>query len=420
MDHSVNTYINNTSLRCRPLKDTLRIAKEYTGRCGITRVTDVTQLDYIGLPVYVSIRPEAADGTICVTAGKGIRREEAQAGAYMEAIEYTLAEPGRSELKIHKGQTVDVLDGREREEAILDLCPKLGRKFDLEEAMDLVTATDLATGREYFVPAECAFFPYRPTKSYFGNDTNGLSSGNSLAEASIHGILELIERDIMSFQTISQQTGMVRVEADSCPEHARKIMKMVEDAGLELIIKYGENHFGIPYFHAVIIDKQTENPIYINGGYGCHTNKVIALNRAVAEAVQSRLGFIHGGRDDLVETYQKYEEMDPVKRRNLFQQLAAFHRRSKKNIAFTEIGEFDWTFDTLEDYLNQLIAFLDQHGMSSILRVSFTQPEEPLQVVKMIVPKLEFFNQESLRMGQRLKSYATKIAHHTIRRSQPV
>ena len=383
-------------------------------------MTDVTRLDYIGLPVYVSIRPEAADGTICVTAGKGIRPEEAQVGAYMEAIEFALAEPGRSEVRVQEGKAIDVLDGGSRMDAILDLCPKLGKKIPLEESMDLVAAKDLASGKDFFVPAECAFFPYPTGRSYFGSDTNGLSSGNSATEASIHGILELIERDIMSFQTISRNAGMVRVDPGSFPPHTRHIVEMLEEAGLELLVKYRDNPFQIPYFHAVIIDLQTENPIYINGGYGCHTNKMIALNRAVAEAVQSRLGFIHGGRDDLVETYRKYDQMPPVKRRQLFRQLVALHRQSKKSISFEAVREFDWTYHSLEAYLDQLIGFLQEHGLNKVLRVCFTQADEPLQVVKMIVPQLEVFNHESHRMGPRLKSYATQIAHHTIRRSQPV
>ena len=40
-------------------------------------------------------------------------------------------------------------------------------------------------------------------------------------------------------------------------------------------------------------------------GNGCHVNKQIALNRALTEAIQSRVTTIAGSRDDLVHT--KYD-----------------------------------------------------------------------------------------------------------------
>ena len=73
----------------------------HAAKCGAdarenTRVTDITRLDWAGVPVYASIRPEAYPGSLCVNAGKGVTPLEAQVGAYMEAIEYAFAEYGRS------------------------------------------------------------------------------------------------------------------------------------------------------------------------------------------------------------------------------------------------------------------------------------------------------------------------------------
>ncbi|HSE22879.1 MAG TPA: hypothetical protein VLB68_14525, partial [Pyrinomonadaceae bacterium] len=74
---------------------TLSRARAVSRQLGISRVTDITRLDCIGVPVFASIRPEAHPGSLCVNAGKGITVAEARVGAYMEAVEYAFAEYNR-------------------------------------------------------------------------------------------------------------------------------------------------------------------------------------------------------------------------------------------------------------------------------------------------------------------------------------
>ena len=81
-------YRLSSSLRELPLNETLRRARGMARGLGISRVTDITRLDRVGVPVYVSIRPGAQPGSLCVNAGKGMHPLEAQVGAYMEAIEF--------------------------------------------------------------------------------------------------------------------------------------------------------------------------------------------------------------------------------------------------------------------------------------------------------------------------------------------
>src|SRR5271169_3168676 len=132
---------------------TLARAKSRAGALGITRVTDITRLDRVGVPVYASIRPTAAPGSLCVNAGKGLLPIEAEVGAYMEAIEFALAEPGRAPLPIVRATVRDVLDGRTRPEAILDLCPRVGSRVRLSAAIDCVEAQEMSgTGTRALVP----------------------------------------------------------------------------------------------------------------------------------------------------------------------------------------------------------------------------------------------------------------------------
>jgi len=403
--------INHTSLRCRPLGETLAYARSFAAVLGITRVTDVTRLDRVGLPVYSSIRPGALDGSLCVNSGKGILPQEAEAGAYMEAIEFAMAEPNRAGLDIYRVTPRDILDGNRRSEAILDFCPTMDTRISLDESITAVQATDLFSNKSFLAPAELAFMPYpAPHVRYFGSHTNGLSSGNSRCEAQIHGVLEVIERDIMSFQTINSQ--YLRLEPASYPASLQSLADRMASAGLELMVRYGPNQFGIPFFAATVIDHQTEDPLYINGGFGCHTLPEIALNRAVAEALQSRLTFIHGGRDDLIQDYQRFSGLSFQQRRDTFERAVRQVKASSGgSIHFEAIPYPDWSFESLEQYLRHLLDLLHARGIDHVLSVAFMPAEAPLQVVKIIIPKMEFFTRENPRIGPRLQAYATNVAH---------
>ena len=93
----------HTSYRSRSIVDTLYYARDYAQRLGVSRVTESTFLDEIGIPVFAGIRPVAVKGSLCVASGKGLCPEEAKVGAYMEAIEQALAEPGKAGLELIEG-----------------------------------------------------------------------------------------------------------------------------------------------------------------------------------------------------------------------------------------------------------------------------------------------------------------------------
>src|SRR5262249_31766815 len=59
-------------------------------RLGITRLADITGLDCIGLPVYVSVRPTSR--ALSTSQGKGFDDASAKASALMESIETWHAE----------------------------------------------------------------------------------------------------------------------------------------------------------------------------------------------------------------------------------------------------------------------------------------------------------------------------------------
>jgi ribosomal protein S12 methylthiotransferase accessory factor len=396
----------SSSFREERLEVTLFRAQSVSRRLGISRVTEITRLDRLGVPVFASIRPDARPGSLCVNAGKGLSTAEAKVGAYMEAVEYAFAEYNRSAIEVLTATPRDVYDGRTRPDAILDFCPVMNVDVDLNGPIACVQAADICSDMKFLVPAELIFLPFPPElggNRYFGSSSNGLCSGNSILEATVHGLAEVIERDICSFQSIQDQSLLVA--NCSLPSRLGDIAAAVTAAGMKLCVRHLENVFEIPYFMAVVADAESNDPIYISVGYGCHPSKRIALTRAVCEALQSRLSFIHGGRDDLINRYQRFEGWSRQARKAYAKRLLAEVSRNGSLIQFRKIHDYSEVARDLESALEVLLSALAKNGFKHVLRVVYTPPEFPLQVVRVLVPGLECFNETTKRIGLRLRDY---------------
>src|SRR6188472_1464110 len=67
--------------------DTIRRASKVLEAVGVTKVADVTDLDRVGIPNFMTVRPHDAAHGISYYNGKGRTLADAHAGALMEAIE---------------------------------------------------------------------------------------------------------------------------------------------------------------------------------------------------------------------------------------------------------------------------------------------------------------------------------------------
>ena len=272
---------------------TLLYAKQWAATAGISEVSDITDLDVLGVPVYVSVRSQARGEAF--TFGKGLRRVDAEVGAYMEALEFFFAEPGIGRVSTRWGSARAVARGRRADDAILDFVPLLEREVDLDGSLLLASARDLENGDECAIPAELIYYPAPDVgQSLFGSSTNGLASGNTVLEASIQALLELIERDIWSFEFVHCASRLI--ETASLPEDVREIVDRAERNGLQLKVRTIPNDYGMPFFAAFVFDLKNPSRKTFNGGWACDLDRDRALVRAVTEAAQSRVAFIHGGR----------------------------------------------------------------------------------------------------------------------------
>jgi ribosomal protein S12 methylthiotransferase accessory factor len=377
---------------------TLLYAKQWAATVGISEVRDITDLDVLGVPVYLSVRPQARGEAF--TFGKGLRRLDAEVGAYMEALEFYFAEPGVGSVSTRWGSPRDVAGQERADDAILDFVPLLQREVDLDGSLLLASVRDIESGDECAIPAELIYYPAPHVgQSLFGSSTNGLASGNSLLEATIQALLELIERDIWSFELIRGASQLVA--SASLPENVREIVERAEQNGLTLKVRTIPNDYGMPFFVAFVFDANNPSRKTFNGGWACDLDRERALVRAVTEAAQSRVAFIHGGRK--VPKSQSAASASAQQEARLVRQHMLGVSDPRNQTLLTDIPDLVVT-GSLQQKLDAVIERLRRVVQEPIYRVAFTPPESPLQVVRVVVPLLECLKENRVRLGRRLKA----------------
>jgi ribosomal protein S12 methylthiotransferase accessory factor len=262
---------------------------------GITRLADVTGLDWIGIPVYQAIRPNSH--TLSASQGKGLTRAQAQVSALMEALEVHHAE----EITL---PTVRETVGQKRRSLhydpyALDLVQPHLLRDDLP--VEWIPATDLSTGAPTWVPRQlCDLDLCANDRVYvpvFRTSSNGLCSGNTIVEALIHGLCEVVERDSCRRQSRARFEPARSVIPDTVSSRlGQRLLDQFASAGMALQIVDMSGPTGLPCFE-VFVD-HPDGPMLTEGS-GCHPNRSTALIRALTEAAQSRLTYIAGNRDDI-------------------------------------------------------------------------------------------------------------------------
>ena len=193
------------SLRVRSPEETSEIASALMPGLGIARVTEITHLDRLSLPVFISHRPGGK--TLRVHAGKGLAAADALAGAVMEAVEYAASER-------HSSAGADAsLPLRELAAALppplslIDFAPRLGVAIDWASPTPAVHCEEIFSGTSVLLPAELVLVPFehRRAAPMFGWSSNGLASGNTLDEATLHALFEVLERDALAMNIAEKQ-----------------------------------------------------------------------------------------------------------------------------------------------------------------------------------------------------------------------
>lgn len=353
---------------------------------GITRVADITGLDFIGIPVVAVYRPNAR--SLSVAQGKGCTLTCAEVSGVMESIEFYHAE------SINEPLLYGSFNQLRFSKPLLspELLPRsaVGR-YHPDLKLSWIGGVDLVQQQECWVPYELVHtdftLPFPAGSGCFPMTSNGLASGNHLWEAVSHGMSEVIERDAATLFSLlpqdlreARRIDLASVNAPECIE----LLQRFDAAGVAVAVFDMTSDNEVPVFRAVIVDAKP-HPYRLlapSTGTGCHPARSIALSRALTEAAQSRLTLIAGSRDDL--SHERYKPL--VDGAKLHEQREWILRQGAKR-------RFDETPSYESDDVGDDVAWQKERLMSTgiehVIATDLTKPELGIPVVRVIIPGLE-------------------------------
>jgi ribosomal protein S12 methylthiotransferase accessory factor len=365
-------------------EDTLARVASKARQIGITRLGDVTGLDRIGIPVTVAVRPNSR--SFSVSQGKGLGLPQARASAMMEAIEL-----------FHGEELSGRMVSASFEELSAETCvvpPTLlcgtGHPLPDHTTIEWIEGYDLLNREACWVPWEVVHtdytLPTRHSGEHFLSGTNGLASGNHLAEAISSAVCELVERDAVALwharSMLERSRGRLDV-ASIDDADCRRLLGFYEAAQIAPRLWDVTSDVGIPAFicdiPAPIDDPSTGLRRY--RGAGCHPDRAIALARAMTEAAQTRLTYIAGIRDDLSD----YVESDKDR---LGAALLDAVSRAADARAFRDVPSFD--SDDVAIDLRWELERLRAIGIVRVIAVDLTREDFGIPVVRVVIPGLEW------------------------------
>lgn len=374
LDHAAGRTVtlNETWQRLRPVMV----------RVPISRVSDLTPLDRIGLPTFSAVTPLAHDLTTHM--GKGASREAARISALMEALERVSAEQ-EGEGNVLRAR-FETLGDRAADPENFDLPLTTNWK---SQSIHWVEGWDLLQDRPAYLARDLIISP--PAGELLSViDTNGLASGNTLLEAVTHALCELIERDAVSqmeFRSAFSETSpgvFPAMDLNTVPEPLGLLIEPIEAQGLELALHNITTDIQVPSFRAMIIDRHfpgtPHGQALYSPGYGTHPDCRVAASRAITEAVQARVGFIQGARD----SFNAAPFLNRSARQALERQLAVKPDHSFDDLASHRSSQ-------LMDDLNYLLKCLRRIGIGQCLVADLTREQWQVPVVRLRVPGLSHF-----------------------------
>ncbi len=364
-------------------------------RLGITRVGSQTELDRIGIPVWCAYAPNSK--AIVIAQGKGVDDISAKTSAVMEAIERSVAtQPHCSTFMASvndlaaSGHAMDCLD---------DLLAIGAQPVGATEQLRWSKAYDLAKNVSIFVPFDAIHLDRTHVSPRFWVSSDGLASGNSWHEAVLHGLLERMERDACVLWDVSDPARRYarRIDPHSiADDDIREMLEKIFSADFDLALFDVTSDLAVASVVALLRPKGDDSSLRyadLTMGAGASLSPNVAAARAISEAVQSRMTFIAGARDDLTpELFSR--RADPA-------HLQSFRARCTANL--DELPAMSAT--SAPDALGQIVEELLRRGIDQLYAIELAPEWLPASVAKVFAPQLEHPDGDRrIRFGSRALS----------------
>ncbi|MFI5501002.1 YcaO-like family protein [Nocardia asteroides] len=296
----VAKFVLDGTHRARHPEETWNTIEPLLSLYKISRVADLTGLDYLGIPVYAAVRPCAT--SLTTSQGKGATPLLAKLSAVMESIELWHAEQPIDEAIESSAQSMNL------PYPLSALAWRTFHELWNDLRMEWCVGTGLESSRPIHVPTNFVRrgIVHKDTwaPDIFSSSTNGLACGNTYGEALLHALYEIVERDTLYADAETGGHGRRPVDPDSIDDgYCQSIIQKFRDADLTFEIFFVPGNYDVATCQVYIWS--IDFPLTFVGS-GSHGDAHVALSRALTEAAQSRLTSISGTRDDLVSEEESF------------------------------------------------------------------------------------------------------------------
>lgn len=375
---SFKTYSHDQDKAQAP-EQTISWVRERLGRLDRNVLARTIRIDTgrLGIPVYISLCGEDASRLTGTKKqmGKGATPAQAEASALMELMErfsffsflqqfpfptYRYAElngdavsPQDLKKSVFDAQTPD------------DLCLAFLQDFPMRWAK----ARNLSSGREQWVPID--WF-------YQINEYNGPAAGNTMEEAILQGLCEVVERHVGSIVS-HDRLATPEIDIQSLRDPAAiELVKKFQAGGIRLFLRDFSLDTGIPTVGALAYDPSTfpeRSEIVFTAGTTSNPEK--SLCRALTEIAQLAGDFEN--RTTYRPTLPKFESLKE----------AAYLMEGGGKVSIRDLPNLDDANMRVE--IQRCVAALGRGGRE-VLAVNVTHPILEVPAVYTIVPGAHFLD----------------------------
>ncbi|MCX8131543.1 MAG: TOMM precursor leader peptide-binding protein [Clostridia bacterium] len=332
------------------------------------------------------------------SGGKGKNHSQAKAGALCEAIErYSCSFQGEEEVinatyeelggrAIHPYNCLNFSKKQYQMRAQLNAeCSKyyfmIPGEFDEKESIDWTRVLLLGSEDYKYLPANYCYYQYPvkdELKRFCYPDSNGNAAGNTIEEAILQGLLELIERDSVAIWWYNM-LNCPEVDIKSFDDsYFNQLIEYYKTMGRSLYVLDLNFDLNIPCFAAVSCDKEGKKPLI---GFGAHTDARIALERALIELNQF-LPILYDGRYSKDPAISSWLDMATIDNQPYLIPLSGIKKSSSDYGVVCK--------PSIIESIKYCQHRLKDEGMD-VYFLNITKPDIGLPVAKVIVPGLRHF-----------------------------
>jgi len=365
--------------KTRTPEQTISWVRERLTKLDLNVLAKTVRIDTgrLDIPVYISLCGEDATRLTGTKKqmGKGATPQQSEASALMELMErfsfFSFIQRFPFPTCRHRDLDDFAVSVHDLKKSVYDARtpPELCQQFLDDLPLRWVKAWNLSLGREQWVPID--WF-------YIINEYNGPAGGNTLEEAILQSLCEVVERHVGSIIS-NDMLVTPEIDVDSlCDPAAIELVNKFRSKGINLFLRDFSLNTGIPTVGALAYDPSTfpeKSEIVFTAGTTSNPEK--SLCRALTEIAQLAGDF--ESRTSYRPTLPKYASLEE----------AAYMMESNGKVSIRHLPNHDHHNMRVE--IERCTAALADIGLQ-VLVVNVTHPQLQVPAVYTIIPGAHFLD----------------------------